>query len=398
MQKRLRKLIPTILACGMLLVNTVFFETKAEATEDNTYMWPTPTVTEVVRGYPQGHKALDIACPMGTSVLASRGGVVEALYTGCNNRNGASGASCQAKGICNPSHGYYGGFCNEAYGNAVIIRHADGSYAAYAHLIAPDAELYVGREVAQGEFIGLTGSTGRASGAHLHFECRYASEGGYWRGLQFDPATVVTPTNYTPPTEGDYTAFVLHRDTPDFTDVSENDWFYPVLTYTYGLGLINGLDAENFGAESLLTLGQTLKIAATLHSLYYYGTADIVEYGEWYQAYADYALLNGIISLQRTIEPQRDYTATVTRAQFVEYLSKALPDAALETINYIADGAIPDVSMGLSYASHVYRLYRAGVLTGSDDVRSFFGTQYMKRSEAAAIVARMADPVLRMHF
>ena len=44
------------------------------------------------------------------------------------------------------------------------------------------------------------------------------------------------------------------------------------------------------------------------------------------------------------------------------------------------------------------RLYRAGVLTGSDDAGSFRPNTTIRRSEAAAIVTRMADPDLREQF
>ena len=54
--------------------------------------------------------------------------------------------------------------------------------------------------------------------------------------------------------------------------------------------------------------------------------------------------------------------------------------------------------MSASYADAVYTLYRAGVLTGSDDAGSFRPNTTIRRSEAAAIVTRMADPDLREQF
>lgn len=87
--------------------------------------------------------AVDIACPIGTAVAASAEGVVIK----------ASGS------------GYNGG-----YGEVVIIAHANGTQAIYAHLSRVDVS--VGQKVEQGQIIAATGNTGRSTGPHLHFETR----------------------------------------------------------------------------------------------------------------------------------------------------------------------------------------------------------------------------------
>lgn len=57
-----------------------------------------------------------------------------------------------------------------AYGNQVVIRHADGSYSQYAHMSA--LSVSAGQTVAEGRRIGLSGATGNVTGPHLHFEIR----------------------------------------------------------------------------------------------------------------------------------------------------------------------------------------------------------------------------------
>lgn len=57
---------------------------------------------------------------------------------------------------------YKGGF-----GNEVRIRHASGMITQYAHLLSMSAR--VGQTVRRGQIIGRVGSTGRSTGAHLHF-------------------------------------------------------------------------------------------------------------------------------------------------------------------------------------------------------------------------------------
>ena len=71
---------------------------------------------------------------------------------------------------------------SRGYGNLVVIRHENGLETAYGHLSKREVE--VGDWVDTGAQIGLGGSTGRASGPHLHFETRY-------QGYAFDPEWLI---------------------------------------------------------------------------------------------------------------------------------------------------------------------------------------------------------------
>ncbi|PBC60018.1 peptidase [Streptomyces sp. Tue6028] len=57
-----------------------------------------------------------------------------------------------------------------AYGNQVVIQHADGKYSQYAHMSA--LSVSAGQTVTPGQQIGLSGATGNVTGPHLHFEIR----------------------------------------------------------------------------------------------------------------------------------------------------------------------------------------------------------------------------------
>lgn len=57
-----------------------------------------------------------------------------------------------------------------AYGNAIHVRQADGTTALYAHLSGIGVK--VGQKVKANQEIGRSGASGRAFGAHLHFEIR----------------------------------------------------------------------------------------------------------------------------------------------------------------------------------------------------------------------------------
>lgn len=91
------------------------------------------------------HSGQDFAVPIGTAVHAAhRGTVVKA---------GPGGAGD-----------------GPAYGNAIVIRHADHTYSQYAHL--SKVEVHVGQHVNTDQRIALSGNTGNTSGPHLHFEIR----------------------------------------------------------------------------------------------------------------------------------------------------------------------------------------------------------------------------------
>ncbi len=87
------------------------------------------------------HDGIDISAPEGTPIKASAGGRV--IYSGSGIRD---------------------------YGNIVIIKHADNYFTVYAH--NSENNVLEGDIVKQGQIIGKVGSTGKASGPHLHFEIR----------------------------------------------------------------------------------------------------------------------------------------------------------------------------------------------------------------------------------
>jgi len=87
------------------------------------------------------HSGIDLAGPMGAKIHTTAAGTVVAA-----GRDGA-------------------------YGNAIDIDHGFGITTRYGHLSEINVE--VGQKVAKGEVIGIQGSTGRSTGAHLHYEVRY---------------------------------------------------------------------------------------------------------------------------------------------------------------------------------------------------------------------------------
>ena len=101
--------------------------------------------------YPHFHTGLDIAAPRGSLVGAAAPGTV-LLATSSRDSNGNL----------------------VGYGNYVVIQHSSGFLTLYGHL---DRLLVTqGQQVAQGQVIGMCGSTGWSTGPHVHFELRINGE------------------------------------------------------------------------------------------------------------------------------------------------------------------------------------------------------------------------------
>jgi murein DD-endopeptidase MepM/ murein hydrolase activator NlpD len=99
----------------------------------------------------RAHLGVDYAAPTGTPVRSVGQGIVDVA-------------------------GSQGGF-----GNVVMVKHASGQTTVYAHLSRINVKR--GQSVMQGQTLGLVGSTGWATGPHLHFEFRV-------NGQHKDPLTM----------------------------------------------------------------------------------------------------------------------------------------------------------------------------------------------------------------
>ena len=180
----------------------------------------------------------------------------------------------------------------------------------------------------------------------------------------------------------------------NFRDVSSTAWYYKNVAAAYNYGLMVGNSSTIFNVNGNLSVAEAITMACRLHSIYYTGSDNFTRTGStWYQVYVDYAAENGI-----TTHSYSSYTRAVTRAEYAELFANAFPSEALSPINTINDGAIPDVPASSQYAGEIYKLYRAGVLSGSDKYGTFRPNSSILRVEAAAIVTRMADTSLRQRY
>ncbi len=124
--------------------------------------WPLDVEGFVTRGQvrpgdpAESHPGIDIAVPVGAAVRAAGGGTVAAAGT-------------------DPDYGMY-----------VLLRHPEGYETMYGH--ASRLLVGEGEQVQAGQVIALTGSSGRSTAPHLHFEIRR-------EGRSVDPLTVVKEGN-----------------------------------------------------------------------------------------------------------------------------------------------------------------------------------------------------------
>ena len=179
----------------------------------------------------------------------------------------------------------------------------------------------------------------------------------------------------------------------EFSDVSPDAWYYPGISGVYEYGVMDGKDGGVFDPAGRLTIAETIKIAAILHNSYSGGTQNFIQGSPWYATYVDYAVSNGI-----PVDTYSNYNAAATRSDFAVMLAGAFPDEAVTPVNRVDDGAIPDVFESYSYGQAVYKLYRAGVLTGADSEGSFYPGRSLTRAEAATIIMRMIDANSRVLF
>jgi murein DD-endopeptidase MepM/ murein hydrolase activator NlpD len=104
----------------------------------------------------RAHKGIDFAAATGTPIKAAGAGKIVS-----RGRNGG-------------------------YGNVVVLSHSGGITTLYGHMSRFAKGQKVGDRVHQGQVIGYVGSTGLASGPHVHYEYRV-------NGVHKNPAKVTMP-------------------------------------------------------------------------------------------------------------------------------------------------------------------------------------------------------------
>ncbi len=132
-----------------------------------------------ILGFAKLHKGTDFAAPTGTPIFASGDAMVE--FAGPKGPNG----------------------------NFVKLMHSNGWETLYLHMSAFGPGITTGARVAQGQEVGLVGTTGRSTGPHLHYELHV-------KGEPIDPMSIQTES--APPLQG--AALAAFKQRRDRIDVS----------------------------------------------------------------------------------------------------------------------------------------------------------------------------------
>ena len=313
-----QKMLCTLL-CAMMLIGglalvtsaemqwSTFDETPGNPADDGAWMWPVPgnsllTSPFGLRGGVM-HNGIDIAAEAGQPVYASRTGTVYDV----RQRT-------------------YG------YGVYVLIRHAgDHSvngltfYSRYAHLAWDSVLVSVGDRVESNTRIGAIGSTGDATGPHLHFGIYYNRPSNVnavntnpvnYEDIDVCPHGVPDTSVLTTPINGqtgiryDFTFEPPPPPTPSpppvpsphpFTDVDDG-WYSTYVQSVFEKGIMLGTTPTTFAPDEQFSRAQ---VATTLFRHYHGRRADgrdpratpfdDVSNTEWYAPYVTWAYENEIV-------------------------------------------------------------------------------------------------------
>lgn len=168
-----------------------------------------------------------------------------------------------------------------------------------------------------------------------------------------------------------------------FSDVTRNDWFYDEVMTLAEAGIINGMTTTTFEPLSEVTYGQALKLIMMAA-----GYPNIAPTGtHWASGFLTVAQTDSLVSTALT---ESNLDLKIRRNDIAQIAAKALklPASTLTTSPFA------DVTVGSTYASYIFSLYDAGIITGSTNLQGetvYYGVNSIRRSEMAAIVLRMNE-------
>lgn len=175
-----------------------------------------------------------------------------------------------------------------------------------------------------------------------------------------------------------------------FKDISQEAWYKNDVINCFEIGLIEGKAEGKFDPIGNVSIAEALTIASRINKIYA-GNGRIIENtgSNWYDGAVSYAKENTIIYGDEF----KNYTKAATRAELAYIFANTLNYEEYKEINNVLE--IPDVDYDTSYNNEIFKLYNAGIVTGSDANLTFKPESNITRAEVAAIINRIINTTNR---
>lgn len=197
------------------------------------------------------------------------------------------------------------------------------------------------------------------------------------------------------------TAGALTTSNTSFSDVSQDAWYYDTVNKLSTLGIINGYPDGTFKPDNTLTRGEFIKMLAMVAEIW----SDKVPKGiHWAEGSWNALNDNGLLEVSTgynssgTLFPctAKALETPITRYEMAFLINSVLYMAFYENQMVLKDSNdsfanhIGDYNgMDQGYRGAIEQCYAKGILTGDAD-NYFWGASNLKRSEAAAVIVRLA--------
>lgn len=179
------------------------------------------------------------------------------------------------------------------------------------------------------------------------------------------------------PTVKIYTKFF-----PDVLKTVSTEWYYTAVMDLAEANVIGGYEDGTFKPDEKVTYAQALKLIMLAT-----GYPVPVQTGtHWASGYLAVAKAEGLVNVALT---ESHLDRAIDRNTIAQIAAKAMKLPA----STIITSPFADVSVGSTYASYIFSLYEAGIITGSVDSKTgstvYYGPNAIKRSEMSVIVWRI---------
>lgn len=173
----------------------------------------------------------------------------------------------------------------------------------------------------------------------------------------------------------------------NFSDLPSSHWGYSYVKECINQGIMKGTGQNNFSPDASISVAEIITVAVRLAGLKTGSSGE-----DWYDGAVKAAIQSGIIK-----DGQFDsYTRPAIRAEVAGMLGVTKPESCYKGINNIY--SLYDVDEMTPYSGEIFKLYRAGILTGSGSNAAFEPYKNISRAETAALISRLLDEKRRWNF